>query len=331
VRLDGRQGRHGRFGAFVLAWLLAAAAPGCNAEPAQAESPNALPDAAVVVELVFVVRVNGNGDDARLEVPLPLAGETVQILDESFRLRGFTLREVVDDGVRMAILEHPALEGPRRFTYKALIALDPIEHPVVSPRPGEPPGADLRRWTLPTPRLQSRSPLVRERLIEHLEPRLEAGEDDMVRLLYGLVAGHFERRTSGGTSNVLRAVREGHANDLGLDRLLVTFMRASGIPARNVGGFRLRTDGGRKLERWTEIHVGGRWVPMSVPKSWYGTQPPQYLRLYHGERRLIERDGVESLSFKVLVRDPRPPDVSAETALDTDAGSPDAGSQGEDG
>ena len=274
---------------------------------AETSNDNALlPEAAVVAEMVFIVRVTGKGEDVRVEVPLPVAGENVGILNEEFRLRGFSMEEVEREGMRLAVLEHPKLEGRRRFTYKALLALDPFEHEVTF-RPAE-EGLDptLRRYTLPTPRLQSRSPLVRERLIEHLEPRLEAGEDDLVRGIYNLVAGQFERRSAGGTGLVLRALREDQANDVGLDRLLVTFMRSAGIPARNVTGFRLRTDGGRKLERWTEVHVEGRWVPMSAPKGWYGVLPPQYLRMTHGERRLIEREGVERLTFKVLVRDPRP-------------------------
>ncbi len=290
----------------ILLCLLALSTLGCNLESGKDEpSNNGLPEAAVVAEMVFVVRVKGKGEDVRLKVPLPIASDHVRILDEEFRLRGFTMEEIMEDDLRFVALDYPALEGRRRFTYKALLAIDPFEHDSVSPDAPDSIPPELRRYTLPTPRLQSRSPLVRERLIEHIEPRLEAGETDLPRMIFGLVAGQFERRTAGGTSNVLKALRKGYANDRGLDRLLITFMRAAGIPARNVTGFRLHT-GGRKLERWTEAYLGDEWVPMSTTKRWYGILPPDYVRMSHGERRMIEREGVERLTFKVLVRDPRP-------------------------
>ncbi len=300
----------------VLVALLLLGGCGGGGETVDTEG-TLLPEAAVVAEMVFVVRVTGSGEDVRLEVPLPVPTANVQVLHEEFRLRGFSLEEVMRDDLRLAVLEHPNLEGRRRFTYKALIASDPVEHAVPAPERGAHLPPELRRHTLPTPRLQSRSPLVRERLIEPLEPRLAEEDTDLVRAIYGMVAAHFERRTAGGTNNVLRALREGHANDLGLDRLLVTFMRSAGIPARNVTGFKLRTDGGRKLERWTEVYVDGSWVPMSTSKGWYGVLPPRYLKMSHGERTLIERDGVERLSFKVLVRDPRP--TVAAHALDDES------------
>ncbi len=293
----------GRISVWVA--VLSSAAVACSLErDSSNEMGEVLAGVEVVRELVFIVRVEGKGEDVRLEIPLPLGGDNVKIFEEELRLRGFSFEERVEDGIRTAILEYPVLEGRRRFTYKAVIGLQSMEHEVISPEPKAIVNRDLRVYTLPTPRMQSRSPLVRERLIEHVEPGLEAGDEDIVRMIFGLVAGRFERRTSDGTGNVLRALREEQASDRGLDRLLITFMRAAGIPARPVAGFHLRTEGGRKFERWTEIHVGEGWVPMSAPKGWYGVQPPDYLRLYHGERRFIEREGVERLTFKVLVSEP---------------------------
>lgn len=288
------------------AWIVSTMA-GCGYDGNDVEEKNRLvANAAVVTEMVFVVRVTGKGEDVKLEVPLPVSRDNIQIVDEEFRLRGFQMEESFDDGMRIAVLNHENLEGRRRFTYKALLAIDPVEEVIAPVRLGATAPPNLRRYTMPTPRLQSHSPLVRQQLVEHVEPRLEAGESDELRMIYDMVAGRFERKTAGGTSSVLRALRKNHANDQGLDRLLVTFLRAAGIPSRNVTGFHLRTDGGRKLERWTEVFVADRWAPMSVPMGWYGTLPPRYLPMSYGERRLIGREGVERLSFKVLVRDPTP-------------------------
>lgn len=294
--------------------LLAAAVGLLVALPASADGPAPPPDetapAELTSEVVLIVKVTGDGSDAHLEVPLPVDDDHQEVLHEEFRLRGFEKEEVERDGNRFAVLTYPKLEGRKRFTYKARVRTRALREDAPSPPLGTPAPRALARWTVPTPRIQSRSPLVRERLIRHVEPRLEAGERDIVRLIYGFVSRQFERRTGkAGTSNVLKAVRTGMADDRGLHRLFVTFLRAAGVPSRTVGGLELERTGKRKFTRWSEAWLGGQWVPFSVPDGWYGTLPASVLKLYHGARPLVERSGVVGVSFKVIVRDPRPAPV----------------------
>lgn len=299
---------------LLLTWL----AVGCTAEAAAPEVVDAGPPVSsaadgLLSEVVLVVKVKGKGEDVRVEVPLPSNGEHQEILHEELRLRGFAYEEQVRNGNRLAILTWPKLEGRKRFTWKGLVRTREVHHDVPPVSPDVTYDPSLRRWTMPTPRLQSRSPAVRERLIRHVEPRLGDGERDLLKMIYRLVSREFERRSGkAGTSIALKALRTGMADDLGLDRLLVTFLRTAGIPARNVGGVRLHRDGEKRFARWTEVFVDGKWLPFSAPEDWYGVLPGPYLKFYHGDRKFIRRQGLDRVAFKVLVSDPPPPAAVAQ-------------------
>lgn len=257
-------------------------------------------------EIVIIVKVTGDGRDVRLEVPLPRSNEHQTLVQETLRLRGFSMAELVRDEIRSVELTYPALTGNKRFTYKALVRTRISQPGFTTPPPGVEPPPALHRWTTPTRHLPSRNPAVRERLIRYAEPKLEAGNDDLVRLVYDLVSMRFQRRTGeDGTASVLEAVRTSKANDRGLNRLFVTFLRTAGIPAREVGGLRLTTEHGRNHVEWAEVHLEGKWVPFGVAHGWYGKLPADILQLYHGDRPFIRRQGVSRVRFRVLVRRPQ--------------------------
>jgi hypothetical protein len=279
--------------ALLLAFLVALA-------------PTAAGAADTLVRQVRIsLRVTGNGTDARIELPLPRSDEHQTVLAEKLSPRGFQVEEVERDGNRLAILTYPKFRGTKRIAYEALVET----RTTAGPPPSAPPrdAADApredRRWLRPTKNLQSSSPLVREKLIEFATPRLAAGEHDAVAIAWELTASGFERKPD-GSRTVLKAIRTGHARDRGLDRLLATFLRTSGIPARPVGGLDLTKKSGSRLTGWVEAKTDGDWAPLSVPRNLMGELPARYLKLWHGDRPFLVREGIEKLAFRIKVQKP---------------------------
>lgn len=287
-----------------LLWLLLLAG-GAHAAPTRAPDAG---NATLLRDVRISVRVEGDGRDARIELPLVVADEHQELLSEELTTRGFAVEQVVRDGNRLAILTFPKLTGRKRITYAFRVRTHatawPLEPaPFIDPADAD---ADDRPWLRPTRYLQSSSPLMRERLARYATPRLEAGESDAIQIAWDLASTGYVKK-AGGSRNVLKATRTGHASDKGLDRLLATFLRTSGVPARPVGGIDLGREKGKRGTSWVEVRSGGRFVPMSVGKGLRGELPARFLKLYHGDRPLLSRDGVAKASYRIKVTRPEVP------------------------
>lgn len=273
--------------------------------PLHARAQEATTDAQPLVRTVrLTVRVEGNGKDARVEVPLVQSDAHQKLIAEKLQPRGFAVREEMREGNRLAVLTAPAFQGTKRITYEFTVALKPtnVEVPPapVARRAVAASGEDAP-WTRPTLNLQSSSPLIREKLIEFATPRLEAGETDAIRIAWDLVRTYDHKPE--GSKTVLKATRTGHASDRGYDRLFATFLRASGVPARPVQGVDVLKKR-RRFTTWVEVKSGGDWIPMSVPREQWGELPARFVKLSHGDRPLIARSGVKKVSFRWKITKP---------------------------
>ncbi|HWV39604.1 MAG TPA: transglutaminase domain-containing protein [Vulgatibacter sp.] len=289
--------------ALATIGLVGAVSAGDETGPAPRKADaQAVPSIERTVRLT--VRVEGNGGDAYVELPLAQSDEHQTITDETLVTRGFQVEEVMRDGNRLAILTFPKLEGPRRITYQftARIRSTKVDVPATPVSVGDPPEED-RAWLRPTRHLQSTSPIIREKLIGFARPRMEAGENDAIRLAWDLARTAYERRKD-GSRTVLKATRTGHASDRGIDRLFATFLRTSGVPSRPVFGVDVGKRKGGRLTTWVEAKAGGAWVPMSAPRNLWGRLPNRYVKLAHGDRPFIVREGVESVRFRWKISRP---------------------------
>jgi Transglutaminase-like superfamily len=289
----------GRFlRSLVVPFLLVLAAL-----PLDASAQDAASGAEPLVRTVRLsLRVVGDGRDARVEVPLVQSDEHQTLISEKLQPRGFAVKEELRDGNRLAVLTAPKFTGAKRITYEFTVAMKPtnVEVPPAPVSRRADPDEDAV-WMRPTLKLQSTSPLIRERLIEYATPRLEAGETDAIRIAWDLVRT-YEHKPE-GSKTVLKATRTGHASDRGYDRLFATFLRASGVPARPVQGVDLLKKR-RRFTTWVEVKSGGDWIPMSVPRDHWGELPARFVKLSHGDRPLIARSGVKKISFRWKISKP---------------------------
>ena len=107
-----------------------------------------------------------------------------------------------------------------------------------------------------------------------------------LRKIFDFTAG-LSPRPFKGTTDALTALRLGEASCNGKSRLFVALARATGIPARLVGGLILEPGSKKTSHQWVEAYVGGHWVPFGPTNDHFAEIPAHYLTLYHGDRSLF--------------------------------------------
>lgn len=109
---------------------------------------------------------------------------------------------------------------------------------------------------------------------------------DVVKSLYKFVKSLANSKTSKLT-DALTALKKFRASCNGKSRLLVALCRASGIPARVVGGIILEDTQKRTSHLWVEMWLGDQWVPFDALNGHFAYLPPNYLELYRGDHFLV--------------------------------------------
>ena len=114
----------------------------------------------------------------------------------------------------------------------------------------------------------------------------------------------LETRPFKGMTDALTALRLGEASCNGKSRLFVALSRATGIPARLVGGLVLERGRKRTSHQWVEAYVGGHWIPFGPTNGHFATLPANYLILYRGDHALFRHtsDINFDYSFSITTR-----------------------------
>jgi hypothetical protein len=121
--------------------------------------------------------------------------------------------------------------------------------------------------------------------------------DARIRALYAFVTHEVATVPSAGRDALLTlAQREGSPE--GKERLLVSLLRAAGIPARLARGLELREGTAPEERVWTEAWLGGLWVPMSTCQDFFEERPDGYVALGSGEQPLLEATGVRAVGHR---------------------------------
>lgn len=126
-----------------------------------------------------------------------------------------------------------------------------------------------------------------------LPPRDRSGE--RVRVIHAFVA-HDVGAGVGSLDSALDVLRRREGSALGRERLLVTLLRAAGIPARLIGGLALGASRPRETS-WTEAFVADQWIPMSPVRGFFGTTPLDHVAFSVDGTALIESTGLGPLSW----------------------------------
>lgn len=110
--------------------------------------------------------------------------------------------------------------------------------------------------------------------------------EDRLRKIYETTSG-LTSRPFKGTTDALTALRLGEASCNGKSRLFVALARATGIPARLVGGLVMNPGSKRTSHQWVEAYIAGHWVPFDPTNHHFARLPEHYLVLYTGDHVLF--------------------------------------------
>jgi transglutaminase-like putative cysteine protease len=138
-----------------------------------------------------------------------------------------------------------------------------------------------------------------------------------VRTLYAFVTHEVATARSAGNDAVL-VLEQREGSREGKERLLVTLLRAAGVPARNVRGLQLIEDAQPAERVWSEAWIADGWVPMSAGDGFFGEQPASLIVLGVGDRPGVEGTQVTALAHRYhSVREHlRPEEIAAAMAPD---------------
>jgi hypothetical protein len=242
------------------------------------------------VELVLSAR--GVGRRGSVRVPLPSSGPGQAVFDErtvSDRLV-FTIR--TEDGQRLGVWSG-RFEGVHELVHGFRVQLDEYNVELAAGGSEPPPPELVRRYATSSPELPSENPEVAAQLERLTLPR---PEDRLARLrsLFAFVADEVATVDTAADDAIL-ALTSREGSPVGKTRLLVTLLRAVGMPSRIVLGLQLRPELPPVETVWAEAWVDGGWVPLSPVEGLFGRRPADRVALRVGSDEALQKTGIDAV------------------------------------
>jgi hypothetical protein len=257
--------------------------------------PLAPTDARGLWQVALRISVRGASRGASVSALLPSTDAGQLVLDERASSDRLTFSIRTRDGQRTGIWTG-RLQGTHELLYEfqvQSIGLT-IELPgrVTEPPPDE-IVADYQKSTATFP---SNAPEVAS-LLEALNLPPPRDLVARARTIFAFVHHEVAAVRTAGNDAIL-VLAQGEGSPEGKERLLVTLLRAAGIPARTVRGLELY-DGAMPAERvWTQVWIGDGWVPMSSADGSIGTRPANVILLGLGSQSLVDGSGTLALGHR---------------------------------
>jgi hypothetical protein len=253
------------------------------------------------VELRVTVRGASTRGSIRALLPGSEAGQT--IFDEkpsSDRLEFATRDEA--NGNRTGVWS--GVIGPiHEVVYAFHVQMSPVETPLPEGRSfPSPPRSIAALYLPPAPQLPSDASEIAARIEQLNLPKMQ-DLPARIRMIYQGVANEVATIDQGAADPLLvLANREG--SEAGKELLLVTLMRAAGIPARVVHGLELRADATPRERTWSEVWIADKWVPMLAspiegsPEGFFARRPENFLVLGRGVVANVEATSVDNIGHR---------------------------------
>jgi transglutaminase-like putative cysteine protease len=243
------------------------------------------------------LRVTARGERRRgsIAVLLPTSDEGQTIIDESTSSGALDHTLRTTDGARVGVWTgnfdgvHEVRHRFRvqTFGWKATLPV----------RASQPPTEDLlSAWARGGPVYPVSAPQIVAALDELALPRT-GDVVGRVRTIFAFVQHEIALVRTAGEDAVL-ALEQREGSRLGKERLLVTLLRAAGVPARNAYGLALSKSGKPSERVWTQVWIDGVWVPMSSVDGFFGERPGRFVLFGAGDQRLVEGTDLQAISYR---------------------------------
>lgn len=238
---------------------------------------------------------------AYVKLLVPPKSDAQQISGEEFREHGMTRHQSIEGLERNRVIEWRAAgtTGAKDMSVTFF----------AQTQPGQPPSAPMSRKNLDalteyylrgTDKIQSSSAAI-QKLARELVGNLTHTEDK-ISAIYRYCAFRIANSPVPGTVDALTCLTNGFSDCGGKSRLMVALLRASGIPARIVGGLILNEGVKRDTHVWVEVWDGTQWVSYCPLNRHYRTQPPNYLLLYRGDYPLLRHRYTDQVVYDFTLR-----------------------------
>jgi transglutaminase-like putative cysteine protease len=243
------------------------------------------------VELDVTVRGLGGRGSVRAPVPSTALGQEVTDERSAADRLLFTIRK--EDGERTAVWRGE-FDGVHDIAYGFRVRLAQVETPLPQDAVAVPPDV-AQRWGGPAREFPSDAPELAATLQALALPPASdvAGR---VRSIYAMVA-HEVATATGGSDDGLLALANRAGSERGKTALLVTLLRAAGVPARPVTGLELRSNALPRETTWAEAWAGGAWVPLSPTGAFFAERPASLVVLHAGSFATVETTGAEAVTY----------------------------------
>jgi transglutaminase-like putative cysteine protease len=245
--------------------------------------------------------VEPTAESASVRMLVPVSDGRQAILGRTARPSAFRFREDAEPPNLWVSWEAGSVKpqkGAIAYTYTARTTDLWIDVPriLLADNPPPPDAESLR----PTETMQSDDPVLARRAASLTRDAHRI--DEMVWSLYQYAASFLRSESTDAPDDARAVLAAERGSPSGRARLLVALLRASGIPARLVGGLRLE-DAARKRATlsWVEAWLGGKWVPFDPSNGHYATLPANYLALYYGDLPLIEHTAKLGFRYDMLI------------------------------
>ncbi len=243
------------------------------------------------VELDVTVRGAGARGSVRAPVPSTAVGQDVYDERSSADRLLFTLR--TEDGERIAIWRG-VFDGVHDIAYGFRVRLAPALTPLPAEASAPPPeivqryGGAAREFPIDAAEIAATLQTLA------LPPATDVA--GRIRSIYAMVA-HEVATTLGGSDDALLALANRAGSERGKAALLVTLLRASGVPARPVSGLEVRGGATPRETPWVEAFANG-WVPLSPTGAFFAERPASLIVLRAGSFASVEATGAEAVAYR---------------------------------
>ncbi len=240
------------------------------------------------------VHARGEGQRGSVSAQLPSSGPGQQIHDERTRSGGLSFQTRSEDGQRVGVWSG-VLRGAFNVSHSFRVELTRVDA-ALDGSSATTPAEIADRYTQATSEYPTDSPEIKERLAT-LDPAVATDPADWLREIFAFVSDEISTADR-ATDDALLTLRSREGDATGNERLLVTLLRASQIPARNVAGLELSPDLDPTPVVWSEAYVGGGWVPLSSSRDFFASKPERFLTLATDTTTPIVSSGVTALTYR---------------------------------
>jgi hypothetical protein len=248
--------------------------------------------------LTLDMTLDGHDGDVRVRTFLPFSDAHQSIGDETDDALGFHLASETVGENRVATWSGGAVQDGARVQHSFTALTTALAYdidPALELPPSYPSAIAIH--LRPEEAIQVDAPEIEATL-----RRIGAHEGsvlDRLRRIFDFTAGLPQRPFTGFT-DALTALRLGEASCNGRSRLFVALARASGLPARLVGGVILEEGRKRTSHQWVEVWIAGHWVPFCATNSHFAELPASYLVLYRGDESLFRHTSDINFDYHIV-------------------------------